>query len=343
MDKLKNLVWLCTRAYDAKFAYSLGDGRAHANELKTDEAKTLVRKAADFGVEHFFITGGGEPLIRKDILEILRLASDHEIALYLKTDGFKIDESMARKLASCDCKMIISIAGPREVDEQLRGQGAFERSIAAARLCAKEDILFSLSVVNTRYIVDRIRDLVDLAQDLGARSFSLASLIPQPICVNEQLSRLAPLEASPLEHEKELNTIYELSKEKDINILAYDIFYNRILAIKEPSLKLRSRCSLCHNLESNEWLDILDDGIAYGCSPLGLAFGDIRRDSIEEIMNKIRSSEVVIRLADRSNLKEKCGICRFNGICGGCRAKAYIYSGDMYGPDPLCSYVESEV
>ena len=341
MNKLKYLIWTCTRAYETKYAYSLGDGKPLPDELTTNEARTLIDKAADFGVEHFFITGGGgEPCLRKDILEIVRHASEHGLVLYVKTNGWRIDSRMAKELASCNCKVIITIAGLEEIDDILRGRGAHERSIGAARLCAKEGILFSLSVVNTKHVVNQIRDLVELSLNLGSQGFSLACLIPQPICVEEQLSTLGPLEPTPEEHDKELNEIYTLSKEvgNKIRLMAYDMFYNRILREKEPSLKLRSRCSLCHNLESNEWLEVLDDGKAYGCSPSGIVFGNVRKDSFEEILNRIRASDIVKRLADPNNIKGKCGICEFKTICGGCRARAYIYSGDMFAQDPLCPY-----
>jgi molybdenum cofactor biosynthesis enzyme MoaA len=70
MNKLNHFIWSCTRAYQKKCAYSLGDGKPLANELTTNEAKNLIEKAADFGVDYFFISGAGctgEPLIRKDL------------------------------------------------------------------------------------------------------------------------------------------------------------------------------------------------------------------------------------------------------------------------------------
>ena len=244
MKGLKYLVWLCTRAYESKAAYSLGDGRPHPNELGTNEAKAFLKKAADFDVENFFITGeNGEPFLRKDMLEIIGFASELGFKPYIKTDGWKVDRNVVKQLSSRNCQVIISIAGPQDVDDMLRGKGAYKRSLDAAKLCAREGILTSLSVKNTKYVVNEIRNLVKLAQDIGSKGFSLADLIPQPICVKEQISRLGPLEPTPDEHEKELNEIYALSKEKgnSISLLAYDIFYNRIRAQHEPDLKLK-RC-----------------------------------------------------------------------------------------------------
>jgi len=338
---LKHLVWMCTRAQERRYAYSLGDGRASSEELNTEEAKRLLDMASGFGVENLFITGG-EPLLRSDLLKLIEYASKLELNLYLKTDGCAINDrtEIAKNLSFHNCKVIISIAGLKEVDDMLRGEGAHERSVNAASACSEQGILCSLSVVNTKYVVHQIRDLVNLALEVGSKGFSLASLIPQPICVDEQRTKLVPLEPSAEEHEKELNEIYPLSKQLEgrIGLMSYDIFYNRILKTREPQLALKSRCSVCNNLEENEWLEIQDDGKAYGCSPLGLTFGDVRKDSFEEIMTRMRDSELVKKLADRTNLKGKCGICEFNAICGGCRASAYIHTGDMFASDPHCLY-----
>ena len=34
----------------------------------------------------------------------------------------------------------------------------------------------------------------------------------------------------------------------------------------------------------------------------------------------------------------KCGECRFEGICGGCRARAYAATGSFLAEEPFCSY-----
>jgi len=341
MGNLKHLVWMCTRARQGNYTYSLGDGQASPDELNTVEAERLLSMAADFGTDNLFITGG-EPLLRRDILNLMEHASGLGLNLYIKTNGWAIndDREIARKLAECNCQVIISIAGLEDVDDMLRGKGAHKRSINAARACSEQGILYSLSVMNTKYVVRQIRDLVNLALELDARSFALACLIPQPICVDEQRTKFIALEPTPAEHEKELNEIYRLTRQLGgrIRLMPYDIFYNRILKTKEPSLVLKSRCSVCSNLEENEWLEIQDDGKAYGCGPLGLIAGDVRQDSLGEMMARIRNSEVVRRLADRRNLKGKCAVCEFNTICGGCRASAYVYTGDMFAADPHCPY-----
>jgi radical SAM protein with 4Fe4S-binding SPASM domain len=342
-NRLDHFIWSCTRAFPVRHAYSLGDGNPLPNELNTEEAKLVIDKAADFGVDNMFITGAGwtgEPLMRKDFLEVLRYSSEFNLAPYIKVTGWHFDGAVAKELVSANCKAIISLAGLKEVDGFLRGKGAFEDSLNAARLCKEFGVPFAISVINTKYVVNQINDLVKLALELGAKGFHLASLMPQPICVEEQLAKLGPMEPTPEAREKQLNEIYELNKtvRDKILIVPYEMFNNRVLKTKEPARELHSMCSLCDNLTKYEWLEILDDGKAYGCAPLNLEFGDIREDSVKEIMDRMRTSEAIKTLADRKNLKGKCGICEFKNICGGCRARAYIYSKDPLNQDPACAY-----
>ena len=55
-------------------------------------------------------------------------------------------------------------------------------------------------------------------------------------------------------------------------------------------------------------------------------------------MDRMRTSITIKKLADRNNMKGKCGACEFKGICGGCRARANIYSQDPFSQDPMCAY-----
>ncbi len=341
--RLDHFIWSCTRAYPVKHAFCLGDGKPLPNELSTAEAKIMLEKAADFGVDNMFITGAGwtgEPLMREDFFELIHYVEELKLSPYVKVTGWHFDRKVAKELAAADCKAIVCIAGLKEADAKLRGEAAFDESITAAKLCKEFEIPFAISVVNTKYVVNEVTELVNLAIDLGARGFHLASLIPQPIDVQNQLKLLGPLEPTPEEKENQLEEIYELNKKvKDrILIVPYEMFNNRILKMKEPELELRSTCSMCDNLHKYEWLEILEDGRAYACAPLGLQFGDIRTDSIRQIMDRMPDSDKIKKLADRSNLKGKCGACEFKTICGGCRARAYIYSKDPLNQDPACVY-----
>jgi radical SAM protein with 4Fe4S-binding SPASM domain len=66
--------------------------------------------------------------------------------------------------------------------------------------------------------------------------------------------------------------------------------------------------------------------------------GNIRGKSLRTAWNEIRGSEFYNSFSDRSILKGKCGVCEYREICGGCRNRAYAYTGDIYESDPACAY-----
>jgi sulfatase maturation enzyme AslB (radical SAM superfamily) len=52
----------------------------------------------------------------------------------------------------------------------------------------------------------------------------------------------------------------------------------------------------------------------------------------------VERSELFATITDRSKLEGRCGRCRYQYTCGGCRAMAYFHSGNYMGEDPTCFF-----
>ena len=76
-------------------------------------------------------------------------------------------------------------------------------------------------------------------------------------------------------------------------------------------------------------------GEVFPCGYLPVLCGDIRQTNFRQIWEE---SEIFNNLRDYSKLKGKCGICEFNKLCGGCRARAYAATGDYLAEEPYCIY-----
>ncbi|NIM44245.1 MAG: SPASM domain-containing protein, partial [Nitrososphaeria archaeon] len=61
--------------------------------------------------------------------------------------------------------------------------------------------------------------------------------------------------------------------------------------------------------------------------------GNVLRDDFEDIW---RNSELLWNLRVKDNLSPNCGTCEYLYTCGGCRARAYNYYGNLKAPDPGC-------
>jgi radical SAM protein with 4Fe4S-binding SPASM domain len=70
-----------------------------------------------------------------------------------------------------------------------------------------------------------------------------------------------------------------------------------------------------------------------------MKLGNIRQKSLTQVWEEMKKSPYFSSFRDRSVLKGKCGVCEYREICGGCRNRAYAYTGDIYESDPACAYV----
>src|SRR5207244_2400777 len=80
---------------------------------------------------------------------------------------------------------------------------------------------------------------------------------------------------------------------------------------------------------------ISNEGSVYPCGYLPLSAGDTRVTKFKDIWGE---SPVFKQLRNPEAYGGKCGQCRFEAICGGCRARAYAATGSFLAEEPFCSY-----
>jgi radical SAM protein with 4Fe4S-binding SPASM domain len=66
----------------------------------------------------------------------------------------------------------------------------------------------------------------------------------------------------------------------------------------------------------------------------GIKVGDIRRQNLAQIWD----NPLFRTLCDRDDRGDHCGVCDYRTYCGGCRARAFAYTGDIQAGDPGCVY-----
>jgi AdoMet-dependent heme synthase len=85
------------------------------------------------------------------------------------------------------------------------------------------------------------------------------------------------------------------------------------------------------------WLTVNAEGDVSVCPVLldVLKAGNVREKPIDRV---VAESKLFADLLDRSKLKGRCGNCRYQYTCGGCRAMAYYHTGDYMEEDPTCFF-----
>lgn len=142
-----------------------GDGE----EMTTAEIKALINEAASMGVLQV-IFSGDEPLLRKDITDLIRHAYDLGMLVRLNTNGLLLTRSRARELKEAGLVLVgLSLDHPRpEVHDKLRGvPGLYERAIEGVRNLHEAGILVQLQTyVSQETAGEGIREIIARAREL---------------------------------------------------------------------------------------------------------------------------------------------------------------------------------
>lgn len=143
-------------------------------EFDTDGMKRVLRDFAALGTSGIGFTGG-EPLLRKDVFELLAYTKALGMFSHLNTNGYFLDDGAARKIIEAKVDSInISLDGARpETHNRIRGfSGAFDRALdaigrigALRKKTAAQLRIKTVAVINEDNI-DEVGPMIDLSRDL---------------------------------------------------------------------------------------------------------------------------------------------------------------------------------
>jgi mycofactocin radical SAM maturase len=166
------LTWELTYACNLACVHCLSSsGRRDPDELSTDECRALIDEFERMQVFYVNI-GGGEPTVRADFWELVDYATDHHVGVKFSTNGSRITDEVARKLAASEYVDVqISLDGATApVNDAVRGEGSYDTAVTAMRRLADAAFVgFKLSVVVTRHNVGQLDAFKALADRYGAQ------------------------------------------------------------------------------------------------------------------------------------------------------------------------------
>ena len=124
------------------------------NEIPIDTIKEIAEECKKLGIMHVKL-GGGEPTLHNNFDEILQIFSDAGCYISMSTNGYTIDDKIAKKLKEFNVKTTVSIEGNEVIDDKIRGQGHFKKAIEALQLLKDNNVNVNLRVTLTREILDK--------------------------------------------------------------------------------------------------------------------------------------------------------------------------------------------
>jgi radical SAM protein with 4Fe4S-binding SPASM domain len=282
----------------------------------------------------------------------------------LATNGTLVNERIAAKIADTGfSRVAISLDGAvPETHDRFRGlPGSHRLALRGLRNLRDEGVSVQINSTIAKHNVSELPALLDLALEIEADALHLFMLVPVG-CGLE----IAPAEMlSADEYERVLHWFDDQSKTCPIDLKAtcaphyYRIRAQRIEGERSrgemttsfiaPGTRAKAAPTLLGGGQHGQHLSamtrgclagtnvcfISNEGAVYPCGYLPVSAGDTRVQRFAEIWN---SSSVFQQLRDPEALDGKCGECRYEALCGGCRARAYAATGSFLAEEPFCSY-----
>jgi MoaA/NifB/PqqE/SkfB family radical SAM enzyme len=169
------VAWQLTNHCDARCiacCEESGPDKAWSDELTRDEALELARRIGAFGVPYVAF-GGGEPLKAPHCWEIFEILCNAGVVLKIETDGHRIDDSAADRLAVLDVQCVqISVDGATAAThEHVRPGSSFKAATAAIERLSSRRLAPQLVFVPNRLNIHEAVAAYNLAVELGCDAF----------------------------------------------------------------------------------------------------------------------------------------------------------------------------
>jgi len=313
------------------------DRELKTRELSTRECLKIIDELARLKI--FEITfSGGEPLMRNDLLGIIKYTTKKGIVALITTNGALIDYNTANKLKKAGLQAAqVSLDGfNAKTHDEFRGQsGSFETTINGIKNLIKAKIPVIIATLPTKFNFFEIKKILNLAKKLKVQGYRILE------CKSFGRGKEAIKNTiTPGGYKSLLNWItIERRKLKDeLFILLSESFafkinnqFSRIP--NKPLIDCPAGRSMC---------SISPDGFVSPCSYFafaGITIGSLRQRNLKEIWQK-SSFLKKLRKIDFSKKKfnaKNCLKCKYFNRCGrGCRAIAYSLTNNLNELDPRC-------
>jgi len=331
-------VWEMTAACNLRCIHCHAHGgEAVGDELSTAEARSLLQQLA--GVREFRMMAwtGGEPLVRRDLFDLLAYAQGLGFTNTMATNATLIDDEVARHLRRCGLAIAaVSLDGLDAAShDAIRGvPGAFVAALSGMRALRQAGILLHINITAMEYNLDQLEPLMALVDELGAGILLMYQLVP--------VGRGRQIDAAALDlgaNERLIRFIAEAQRstrailEPVAGPQYWPFLLQRSGIERGPLLRLAE--TVFHGCSAGRgFVYLKPNGQVWPCPFIEVSCGNVRETPFQTIY---ATSPVLQDLRAReSRLKGRCGECGYRRLCGGCRGRAWALTGDYLAEDPTC-------
>lgn len=355
-DKKPVVVWNVTRRCNLKCVHCYAHARDELfpDELSTIEGKSVIDDLSAFG-SPVILFSGGEPLMRRDLIELADHAVSKGMRAVISTNGTLITPAVAGQLKNVGLSYVgISLDGMRDVNDRFRGvRGAFQMALDGIEACKEAGIKVGLRFTMNRLNAQEIPAIFDLLEERNIPRVCFYHLV-----YAGRGSKLMKEDLSHEETRKAVDLIIDRtadlhSRGKSKEVLTVDnhadgpYLYLRLL--REGNPRASEVLELLKMNEGN------NSGRGIGCISWDGAvhadqfwrhtsFGNVRERPFSSIWTDL-SIPLMRQLKNKCDyVKGRCATCRWLSVCGGnFRVRAEAATGDLWTPDPACYLTDEEI
>jgi radical SAM protein with 4Fe4S-binding SPASM domain len=283
------------------------------NELTTAEIRSFLSQFAEAGA--FFLTiSGGEPLLRRDCLDIIGFARELSFNVKLKTNAVLVREKEARRLREAGVEQVqVSVYShkPEIHDAITKLPGSLSRTLQGIRLMRAAGLKVTLANVLMRSNAQDFTGVQALAAETGAQYTLDPTITPMLNGDSSILGMRLPAQG--------LRTVF-----RDARLVGNVDDFCAPPAPIDDEIREGIPCSAGHtSCYVSPWGDV------YPCVQFPLPCGSLRQQSFSEIW--AASPQLREVRAIRAKHLSTCSSCSHLGTCTRCPGLAYM-EGNMRGP-----------
>lgn len=319
-------------------------------EFSHDKCMELIHQFEEAGVQIVTLTGG-EPLIRKDFLEIVKALTYAGIKIAeIMSNGLLVDAGLLESLEKVGQKPAFNMSFDGiGCHDRMRGiSGAEKAVIRAFRVCAERGFSTAAEFCLHKGNAHSLRDSVRLLSELGCQSLKVNGLRAEGEGAKIQEEILSADEMFQIF----LDYIPQFMEDAlpiDLMLSGFFRGSGKPARMEIPFEKCREQddCSnYCLCGHARNWMHITADGFIVPCIPIGSAefgktyFPSVFQMSIQEALQDSKYMRFIdTRLKAYFKENPECEVCEFRNRCaGGCRGEA-AHNGGLMGKDELaCAF-----
>ena len=309
-------------------------GHLRDTELSQSQCFRVIDEIAEINPHILLILTGGEPLLRPDILQISKYASDTGFLVVMGTNGVLLNDSVVEKMQQhgvTGAGISLDSVQPTNHDRFRGMEGAWKATMNGVEALKRAQLDFLVQTSVTQWNYDEIPKIVEFAYQLGAKVLNLYFLV--------RTGRgKTVMDITPEQYEKAFETFFELQAVyagKMLIAAKCAPHYKRVI------YEQQSDSAFLQGYPSGTcpcgiyYCRITPEGDLTPCPYLPVSVGNLKEESFGTLWNESKTFQ---DLRNRELLEGKCGACEFKEVCGGCRARAYATTGNYLAEDASCDY-----